>query len=761
MALQVWLPLNGNLDNQGLSSVTVTNNGATVDNSGKIGKCYGFDGSSSYIALASTPLFNCFKGGANPFSIAFWVYNGEASGARGVLFGDHATTGGVSVNIELNGNAYNNSIRFYWGANPDWAASNSILTPNIWSHVAITYNGSAINIYINGILKDTRSGALNLSGKTSGEFRIGRDNRTGDTAFKGKFNDFRIYDHCLSPKEVKEISKGLVLHYKLDDPYVEGTTNCGRMLDSISVISSIAEDWQLEKLDRDTVKLTALVSNPRYSTYGNIVANITSSKTVTAGTPCTLSCEVVDYKGSLSRIYPCSGGFGTIIGYQTFGNRVCRTITHTANWSHNICIRTSSQSQIVAGDYVIIRNTQIEEKDHATPYTPTSRSGGPVYDSSGYGRNGVMNAVATMASSTSRYREATHLPGVGNIYCASFPFVFEYLTFSVWAKLTTLKQLIDARNSSGVGYQPLYVDVGIETGSSKTGWASFYGDNMRYRTGEWIHYAVVLTPTSSNVFVNGEQYANGASSTGGTYNFGDLPIYLFSRYTNTNNITGDISDFRIYSTALSADDIKELYNTSAYIYNDGSIAAYEFNEINTASRELHPIPTDKPNLITHNADGSYTCSGYTWFHGDYIPINPSGKTYYYDIEYSNVAGNNFYIGFERYDANKSTGSNQECQYVVHNTAGSTRCRTTGTVDLSTANRNTAAYTKLRILNDWSNSGNTSYKGTIHYISLKEVATKTVSEVTKTGVFEGDTFIENQDASISHTGNVIGNQIIEI
>ncbi len=40
MALKIWLPLNGNLENKGISDVTVTNNGATVDNNGKIGKCY-------------------------------------------------------------------------------------------------------------------------------------------------------------------------------------------------------------------------------------------------------------------------------------------------------------------------------------------------------------------------------------------------------------------------------------------------------------------------------------------------------------------------------------------------------------------------------------------------------------------------------------------------------------------------------------------------------------------------------------------------
>lgn len=53
--LTVWLPLNGNLDNQGLSDAAIAANGAIVSTSGKIGECYEFDGSSS-ISIATVAL---------------------------------------------------------------------------------------------------------------------------------------------------------------------------------------------------------------------------------------------------------------------------------------------------------------------------------------------------------------------------------------------------------------------------------------------------------------------------------------------------------------------------------------------------------------------------------------------------------------------------------------------------------------------------------------------------------------------------------
>ena len=43
-------------------------------------------------------------------------------------------------------------------------------------------------------------------------------------------------------------------------------------------------------------------------------------------------------------------------------------------------------------------------------------------------------------------------------------------------------------------------------------------------------------------------------------------------------LQAQLSDFRVYSTALSADQVKEIYNTSMAIDNNGNIYARELVE---------------------------------------------------------------------------------------------------------------------------------------------------------------------------------------
>lgn len=71
-------------------------------------------------------------------------------------------------------------------------------------------------MYINGVLDKTMNTTIVPVLNSSQHLGIGSASN-GAEKLSGYLNDVRIYDHCLSAKEVKEISQGLVLHYKLND----------------------------------------------------------------------------------------------------------------------------------------------------------------------------------------------------------------------------------------------------------------------------------------------------------------------------------------------------------------------------------------------------------------------------------------------------------------------------------------------------------------------------------------------------------------
>lgn len=201
MALQVWLPLNGNLKNQGLADVTVTNNGATINNGGKIGQCYSFDGSDDKIQIGNAPT-------PEDVSVAMWFKRNSTTNTRQFLY---TQWGGIT--LELNaGNKITCSVNTVSGQVGYCTTTEAVTSDSGWTHIVFSFkNGIGTSLYVNGVL--IKSATVNESIKwTTTTGNIGYFS----TYFNGLINDFRIYDHCLSLKEIKEISKGLVLHYKLD-----------------------------------------------------------------------------------------------------------------------------------------------------------------------------------------------------------------------------------------------------------------------------------------------------------------------------------------------------------------------------------------------------------------------------------------------------------------------------------------------------------------------------------------------------------------
>src|SRR5262249_7873765 len=77
----------------------------------------------------------------------------------------------------------------------------SALPLNTWSHLAETYDGSSLKLYVNGVLVSSR--ALTGSITTSGSpLRIGGNSVWGEY-FNGLIDEVRVYNRALSQGEVQ------------------------------------------------------------------------------------------------------------------------------------------------------------------------------------------------------------------------------------------------------------------------------------------------------------------------------------------------------------------------------------------------------------------------------------------------------------------------------------------------------------------------------------------------------------------------------
>ncbi len=89
MALRVWLPLNGTLENKGISDIVVEQvTTATFSNSGKIGQWL----SGGKIKINATNVEQIFNN--NAMTIAFWYNNNTTSADNHAICGFSGNTEG-------------------------------------------------------------------------------------------------------------------------------------------------------------------------------------------------------------------------------------------------------------------------------------------------------------------------------------------------------------------------------------------------------------------------------------------------------------------------------------------------------------------------------------------------------------------------------------------------------------------------------------------------------------------------------------------
>ena len=604
MALQVWLPLNGNLENRGLSNTTVAVSGAAVDNSGKIGSCYKFDGSDDYISINSSILYSAFKGQAQPFSIAMWCYHMDTT--RAILFGDYQLSGGIGFNIELK---TNHIFRFYWNNNPDYSSTVDVGL-NTWTHVAVTYDGSSLCFYKNGVIENTVSITLAALNKTSGSFYLGRDSRTGTTALNGKLNDVRIYDHCLSRQEVKDLARGLIVHYPLctresilskyssvnwnqlipNGDFSNGTSNWSIHDSSIEIISVSNGELTLQKVG---------------GSYGGMCR--VNPFTVDSTHVYYLKATLKSNDGTQAFFGFCTSSWtvGSNIQYNTTSLNY-ETISFTASPAANsayLILRIGAGSSsagvsLTCKNFMCIDLTAMfgagneptkEECDlifvdnYYTYDTGTTKSlVSPIYDESGYKRNATMtSSYFSLSDDTRRYDYSTVCNGSSCMQIVS-P-TTGARSASLWLKFPTSVQntfVAFVDNKSRLGF-----------GRGTTGFICSTVSNTKtfpvtaLNAGSWHHIVVVNEGTSPSnatrkLYIDGVEQTPTTTDNYWGMNGQDI-LQVGARAYNISNypgLNGLMSDFRLYAAALTAEDVLDLYENSATVDNFGSLHCYETKE---------------------------------------------------------------------------------------------------------------------------------------------------------------------------------------
>ena len=796
MSLQVWLPLNGDLKNQGLDDITVTNNGATIDDNGKIGKCYSFDGSDDYIDLGD--IGHYFNG--SPFSITFWIYS-EESGTRGIVFSGYnlpSTSNFFSIEINGSSGTLDNYFRFDWHGG-DVGIFHNAFTPNIWLHFAVTYDGEKIICYRNGEVIGEKIVTLSPI-PVGNKYYLGRDNRTGSTALKGRLNDFRIYDHALSLKEIKEIAKGLIVHYPLDDKYIESTTN---LITGEDCLSATCYNGAISKYGYGTntdmyKQVTTFDGRKGTKVYNKIdggkmypyvyINNMFTSNGTNAPEYKTLSFDYYTNKSTSICPYKLGSGSGTATYIVTNTETKTGTGTNSVTipikpnmWNHvEITFHGTTDANSEWGyiqnqpshtsdtsNFWFFANMQLETKDHATGYAGIgkTRTSTTVYDVSGYGNDGTLVGNFECNIDTPRYGLSTYAKGGASTYLKGIILPKETKTVSLWIKSPkNVSSAIFNDKTTGLQIGLLNSLLYVNALASTTPFTT-----TNWKNDDWNHVVVINDNNVRSCYINGQAEMQSGNNNYYIHNANEFWVWNRS-YNNSYPFAGSLSDLRIYATVLSEEDIKNLYEVTASADADNNYYVYSYNEL-TQNREIEYLY----DLHKDNSSGTFTqnknglnLNNKIWVYHNYVPINPTGKTYKYDITYSCDAGNQFYIGWERYDANKTSRSNSACVYVI-STKPSTDVvtnRVKGTVDLSTDGVNPCAFIKLRILNKWTGSASDT-KGTaiIHSLSLKEYSSDNVLTPlnhTKQGIVNTTEILEKDiGISINDTYELNSNNFYEI
>lgn len=272
------------------------------------------------------------------------------------------------------------------------------------------------------------------------------------------------------------------------------------------------------------------------------------------------------------------------------------------------------------------KNLKFEKGENPSPWCPNPADAlyktlgyntTTEYDTSGFGNNGEKKNNPVYTTGSPIGNSCIQLQRANSQYIQLPEITLpDTLTISFWAKVNSFGgwqrffEFADALQGANGNYRFLFgtysntKQLGLHIYSGSDGTTNWFTDsNIRETDTNWHLYSISINKTILNIFYDGKNILNKTI----TDNF---PIhkrqYMYigkSSYSADAYFDGEMSDFRIYATALTADDIKQLYQTKAKIDKNGNLYGNQFVEIDS---EEELLTTQKMTFHQQNSQGTIT-----------------------------------------------------------------------------------------------------------------------------------------------------------
>ncbi len=579
--------------------------------SGDTNTAASFDGSDDAVTVAGVADFP----DTAPFTIEAWIKPAVVDGGvyRRVLSSEW-TNGGQRNGIVLQLNSgYGITVqRWVNGAALSASSGADTIAAGSWQHVAGSYDGATLRIYVDGVLKASRTDTRSLASSTEA-ITIGRSN-TGGNLFQGDIDEVALYPAALTASQLDAHRNAASGPPPPDTTPPETTIDTGptgTVSATDATFTFSADEAATFECSLDSAPYTPCTSPTQYTGLATGPHTFTVRATDTAAntdpTPATRTWTITGSGDTTPpettiESAPADVGFATSATFTFSSSEPGSTFECSLDGAgYAACASPQTYSSLAFGEHAfsvraIDPSTNVDESPASRLWTivsPPPPAGGPYSDAvradtpTGYWRlgdpagqtlaqdasgggydgtfmdgaePGVAGALSGEADTGARLDgvdDYVNLDGVPST-TGTAPFALE-----AWVKPsvvdTTYRRVLSGEWTEGGQRHGILLQLNATYGFTIQRWVNGAGLGASSKAtivpGTWYHVVGTYDGSTLRIFVNGSLKASRVDSRSLTSS--PAAVYLGRATTGGNHFQGDVDEVAVYPASLSAARVGE------------------------------------------------------------------------------------------------------------------------------------------------------------------------------------------------------------